>query len=126
MRLLLAKEETPYETRYFTAKVSPDGTVGTVKYSVSGHEIKVSLRQQGKILAFELSNCPDFLPDGNLNKLLERFVRADDSRSRESGGYGLGLSIAKAIAEAYKGSIDVRREVDHWIRFSLSLPGSTI
>ena len=49
-------------------------------------------------------------PAGNLNRLFDRFYRADSSRTRETGGYGIGLSIARAVVEAHKGKITAKAE----------------
>ena len=54
-------------------------------------------------------------------KIFERFYRTDQSRSRETGGYGVGLSIAKAIAKAHKAKVAVSGEYMKWIRFDLIL-----
>ncbi len=93
-----------------------------LKYSIDAGEIGVLLRQQGKMICFEIKNICQSLPERNLNELFERFVRADESRSRDNGGYGIGLSVAKAIVETHKGKISVRREGDAGICFSFSLP----
>jgi signal transduction histidine kinase len=45
-------------------------------------------------------------------KVFERFYRVDKSRARASGGYGLGLSIAKEIIEAHNGSINIKSSLD--------------
>ena len=57
-----------------------------------------------------------------LNSIFERFHRADASRSRETGSYGLGLAIAKAMAGAYGGSIDVQSNIGRGSTFSVRLP----
>lgn len=92
-----------------------------IKYAGSQGKIKVSLRRQGQLALLEVRNTADPLPEGDLNRLFDRFFRADASRSRESGGYGLGLPIAKAIVQAHKGKIVARRESNSWLCFSVSL-----
>ena len=54
-------------------------------------------------------------------KIFERFYRSDESRSRETGGYGVGLSIAKAIAEMHRGKISVTGQHGEWVRFDVML-----
>lgn len=76
-----------------------------VKYCSEGGSITVSLKSKLKSVSLEVSNS---FADGDkksLDKLFERFYRADNSRSRKTGGYGIGLSIAKAITEKHKGKI---------------------
>jgi two-component system OmpR family sensor kinase len=58
-------------------------------------------------------------------RVFERFYRADPSRSRASGGVGLGLSIVSAVAEAHGGEVSVRSEPGQGSRFEISLPLDT-
>ena len=62
--------------------------------------------------------------EGNLDRLFDRFYRADSSRSRESGGFGIGLSAASAICRRHGGNIHAIKEGDHSIRFRAQLPGA--
>jgi two-component system OmpR family sensor kinase len=55
-------------------------------------------------------------------RVFERFYRADPSRSRASGGIGLGLSIVSAVAEAHGGEVSVRSEPGNGSTFEVSLP----
>ena len=54
-------------------------------------------------------------------KIFERFYRSDESRSRETGGYGLGLAIAKSIIQQHGGKIKVTTKAGEWIRFMIKL-----
>ncbi|MBR1983653.1 MAG: hypothetical protein IKA12_03085 [Clostridia bacterium] len=55
-----------------------------------------------------VSNTGSLIPDLEVNKIFERFYRGDNSRSRETGGSGLGLSIAKSVAEVNKWKITAK------------------
>lgn len=77
-----------------------------VKYSVSKGEIKVSLRRKGKKILLEVFNETEEIPQGKLDILFERFYRMDSSRNSETGGSGIGLSVAKAIVVSHKGKIE--------------------
>ena len=52
-----------------------------------------------------VTNAVDKLPEGDLDRLFDRFYRADTSRNSKTGGSGVGLSVAKAIVEAHNGTI---------------------
>nr|WP_297703398.1 HAMP domain-containing sensor histidine kinase [uncultured Butyrivibrio sp.] len=92
-----------------------------LKYSSENGSIHLILSKDKNIL-FEVSNTCDCIPDGNLDRLFDRFYRADSSRSRDTGGYGIGLSVARAIAISHGGNIEAVRDGDHIIRFIVKLP----
>jgi signal transduction histidine kinase len=63
------------------------------------------------------------IPEADLGSLFEPFFRVDRSRSKKSGGYGLGLSICKRILEAHGGGIAVENRSGHrGACFTLRLP----
>ncbi len=68
-----------------------------VKYSADKGEIRVSLKKSGQRVVLTVKNDGSAVPDEMSDRIFERFFR-DDSRAREYGGNGLGLSIAKSIA----------------------------
>lgn len=121
--------------KHFDVNIQPDLTVNgdesgfrqivsilldnAVKYTRDQGKISVTLQRQGKAVSLEVCNISDTLPEGDLNRLFDRFFRADPSRSQESGSYGIGLSIAKAIVQTHKGKIAVHRENDDRICFSV-------
>lgn len=78
-----------------------------VKYSSSGAEIKVCLKKEGKKSRLDVENTRSHISDELKDKIFERFFRADESRNRKTGSFGLGLSIARAIVENHNGSITV-------------------
>lgn len=82
------------------------------RYASEGSVIDLSLRAVSRVQgkgATELvvSNAVDELPEGDLDRLFDRFYRADVSRSSKTGGSGVGLSVVRAIAEAHGGSASV-------------------
>lgn len=88
-----------------------------VKYCSDGGEVRIKLYTKGRSIYFETYNdCPG-VDNEKLSKLFDRFYRADDSRSRETGGFGIGLSIAKAVVATHKGKIYAECENDHSITF---------
>lgn len=92
-----------------------------IKYCSPGGEITVRLRRKRRNALFSISNpCQNLKPE-NVPRLFDRFYRADASRSRETGGYGIGLSTAKVIVEQHHGKISAKYE-NGCITFSVSLP----
>ena len=76
-----------------------------IKYTNQSGKIDVDLRQEKNKIKIKVKNSGEGINRKDLNKIFERFYRVDTSRARESGGYGLGLSIAKSIVENHNGKI---------------------
>lgn len=76
-----------------------------VKYAADGSKIELSLYRKGKQIILQTENVLEKGTTVNTDRLFDRFYRSDKSRSRETGGYGIGLSIAKAIADSHKGTL---------------------
>ncbi|MBR3141754.1 MAG: HAMP domain-containing histidine kinase [Clostridiales bacterium] len=77
-----------------------------IKYSPEGSVIKVSLNRNGSKVVLSVSNdTEETLTKENTDRMFDRFYRTDESRNSETGGYGIGLSIAKGITEAHGGKI---------------------
>ena len=92
-----------------------------VKYSSDGGSIRITLDVLGRSANLRVCNTVDEIP-ANLEWLFDRFYRADSSRSRETGGYGIGLSVARAVAESHKGKIQAKAENGNTICFQVMLP----
>ncbi len=92
-------------------KHTPGGGHVTLRISASESEARLSVEDTGEGIA------PEHLP-----YLTERFYRVDRARSRETGGAGLGLSIARSIAEAHGGRIEIESQRGQGTIASLMLP----
>src|SRR5918998_3313212 len=91
-----------------------------VRYTPEGGNVTVGVREDGERVALEVSDTGVGIPEDQLPLIFERFHRADPSRSE--GGSGLGLSIARQIAEAHGGTIEARSKVNVGSTFTLLLP----
>jgi signal transduction histidine kinase len=92
-----------------------------IRYSENRGRIEVSLSEKNGRPRLSVFNTGAGVREDEREKLFERFYRSDESRARETGGYGVGLSIAKAITESHKGKIQVSGEYGKWIRFEVLL-----
>ncbi len=94
-----------------------------VKYAPDGDHIALRLKKERKGIELSVENRLTRPMDAEvLAHLFDRFFRADASRSRQSGGYGIGLSIARAVAEKHGGSMYAeQREGGTKIRFVCKL-----
>lgn len=94
-----------------------------LKYSPSGGTLRLTLEKQGRSLLLTVSNTSaQPLERDKLPHFFDRFYRADQSRSTQTGGYGLGLSIAKSVVEAHKGKIGAESPDGSTLVISVVLP----
>ena len=91
-----------------------------VKYTEPGGEIALTLTQEGSRLCLRVTNGPTQVPAGDLSRLFDRFYRADPARSQKSGGYGIGLSAAQAIVQAWHGTIAAEAAGENTMVFTVT------
>ncbi|AMQ69670.1 MULTISPECIES: sensor histidine kinase [Bacillus amyloliquefaciens group] len=84
--------------------------------------ITVSLQKDGGIMLMIADNGTGIAPE-HVPHLFDRFYRAETSRSRQSGGAGLGLAITKTIIDSHNGAIEVKSEQEKGSVFIIRLPG---
>lgn len=84
--------------------------------------ISVYLTSEKNNIRLVVKNTGSGISPESIDKIFERFYRADPSRARESGGYGLGLAIAKSIVEKHHGKIYARSSVNVDASFIVELP----
>lgn len=93
-----------------------------IKYGRDNGHVVVQLQETGKAVRLSVRDDGEGIPKQHLNRIFERFYRIDKSRSRDSGGSGLGLSISKHIVEAHKSAIQVRSEIGQGTTLEFKLP----
>lgn len=90
-----------------------------LKHSASESQVLLTLKKQGKGIQLTVQNAVDVpIPEAALGKLFERFYRLDPSRNSQTGGYGIGLSVAKAIVAAHGGRIAAAMEADRILKIT--------
>ena len=87
--------------------------------------IELSVRIDAGSVVFAVADSGCGIPAGDLDRIFARFARAEPYRSREAGGFGLGLPIVRAIAEAHQGSVRVRSTVGVGSTFEMLVPDRT-
>ncbi|NUK31778.1 GHKL domain-containing protein [Parageobacillus sp. VR-IP] len=97
-----------------------------IKYTPDHGEVSLSLRlepwKQQKRLTISVKDTGIGIPPEAIHRIFDRFYRVDKARSRQQGGHGLGLSIAKWIVDAHGGTIDVQSEVGKGSEFIVKIP----
>jgi signal transduction histidine kinase len=87
--------------------------------------ITLTARQQEKMVHVSVADTGEGIPAGELPLIFERFYRVDRSRTRKTGGSGLGLTIAKRLVEAHGGTIKVESEPGQGSTFTFTVPVTT-
>ena len=93
-----------------------------LKYTDEGGKIEVAVEGDTDIARVRVRDTGIGISPEDLPFIFERFYRADKSRSRATGGSGIGLAIAKSLAEAHGGTIEVTSEPGAGSEFTVSLP----
>lgn len=93
-----------------------------IKYTPAGGQVALSLSQEDGQARIEVADTGVGISEEDLHLIFERFYRVDKSRGRVQGGSGLGLSIAKWVAEAHGGYIEVESRVGEGTTFTVFLP----
>ena len=96
-----------------------------IKYSSPSTDITVSLIKNGKYAELSIHNFTETEVDGSkLNSIFDRFYRTDSSRNSETGGYGIGLSVAKGIVSSHSGKISAATSDGHDFKITAVFPVS--
>jgi two-component system, OmpR family, sensor histidine kinase CiaH len=93
-----------------------------LKYTTLPGTIDLTLKKEHNNILLSVTNTGKGIPAELLDKVFDRFYRVDKSRSRNSGGHGLGLSIAKAIVSQHGGKIWASSVIDKSTSFNIEFP----
>jgi signal transduction histidine kinase len=98
-----------------------------VKYSLpTSRPVEISVSQTAEAVVIRVTDDGVGIPEGDIERVFEPFFRVDRSRSKNTGGYGLGLSICKRVMDAHGGSIAVERQAGRGASFVLTFPRAAL
>jgi len=106
------------------AKILDNLLSNALKYTPSGKTVQVTLVYCENNVSIQISDQGEGISDTDLPYIFERFYRTDRSRNRKSGGFGLGLTIAKELTAALGGTISVASKLGEGSTFTIKLPVS--
>jgi len=86
------------------------------------HDVRVRLGHDGPEAVLDVDNDGPPVAEEDRTHIFGRFVRLDDSRTRDTGGTGLGLAIVSEIVKAHDGTVTALESPDGWCRFEVRLP----
>lgn len=92
-----------------------------IKYNVPQGKISLSARKENGFIVCEIKDTGIGIPEEDLDKVFDRFYRVDKSRSKESGGSGLGLSISQEIVKLHGGKINIKSKLGSGTNVSVYL-----
>ena len=131
-RWLLAEKEMSLsmeteEIRYtgdpaFLEKVWENLLLNAIKYTEIGGAIDILLNEQPDDVTVVIRDTGIGLDEEALDRVFDRFYRADDSRTQDTGGTGLGLSIVQQVVKLHGGTIEVTSTKGKGTTFTVSLP----
>lgn len=121
LKLNMNKEVSVYADRNRIKQALRVFIDNSIKYTPSGGEIIISLREDGYEIVIGIKDNGIGMSEEELKYVFDRFYRSDQSRTKEKGGHGLGLAIAKIIILGHGGKIKVKSKVGEGSEFFIVL-----
>jgi len=105
------------------ATLATNLVVNALQHTPSGGTVILQVQSLGAVTSFRVEDNGEGIPAEDLPHIFDRFYRGDPSRSRDTGGAGLGLAICKALAETAGGQIKITSQVGRGTIAEVMLPG---
>ncbi len=139
-QVAIARVHAVADQRGITIEFTPNGTIrlladpddlelvwsnlleNAIRFSPDRATVRIKMRSGNGRGYVEVADDGPGIPPSELPHVFERFHRGDSSRTRNTGGYGLGLAISKALVEAYGGTIEPQSKPGEGTRMVVSLP----
>lgn len=93
-----------------------------IRYTNAGGNIYINAYKEKESIKIHFRDEGVGIPKESLNHIFERFYRVDESRSKDTGGIGVGLTIVKSIVDLHKGKIEVKSKQNEGSEFIITLP----
>jgi two-component system, OmpR family, sensor histidine kinase CpxA len=93
-----------------------------VRYAAAAGPIQVSAARENELVVLQIEDCGPGIPESALSQVFDPFYRVDTSRTRDTGGAGLGLSIVKTCVESCGGTVGCENRQPSGLRVILRLP----
>jgi len=97
-----------------------------VKFNRAGGKVLCQLTARDSFWVISVGNNGEEIPADTKEKVFERFYRGEEERSRDKGGFGLGLNIAREIARIHGGDVCLSDSKADWVEFEFTIPKSSL
>ena len=115
--------KTPVYADYYRLKQCMINLISNaLAYTPGGGHIAVEYRMREGHVEIKVRDDGPGIPEEDISHLFERFYRVDKSRSKKTGGMGIGLAITKAIVKMHGGEISAENQTGQGAVFTINLP----
>ena len=118
---IIGRPKNVHVSRLYLQELLQNFITNAIKYTPEG-SVTIRVKPDDNHVRFEISDTGIGIGKADRQKIFNRFYRAEDYRTRETSGTGLGLYVAAKLARKLGGNIEVESRLNHGSTFSISLP----